>query len=148
MQRAQFRGGDVPSRWIARSHLLTLYRRWVTAGDSITLVSSSARGAAPRSSKRRTPSEQEGRKVDLHFVQQSGAQALLDDIRAAGDRDLLVARGCTSLRDGGVDSLGDERVRRPALLRHRLARVVGQSSDIVRSSISLVIVPPAHRGHL
>ena len=55
-----------------------------------------------------TPSEQDGRQVDVYLVKQSGSYALLGDASGAyGDILVLCDRSC--LLDGALDAVGDER---------------------------------------
>src|SRR5687767_8423807 len=70
--------------------------------------------------------EQHGRDVNLQFVDQSSAQELLDRVRAAGDRDVLVAGGCPGLLEGALDAVGDEGERCSSLLGHGLPGMVGE----------------------
>jgi hypothetical protein len=45
--------------------------------------------------------QKRGDQVDLQLVEQSRLQVLLNDARAAGERDVLVAGGCPSLLERG-----------------------------------------------
>src|SRR5439155_7130283 len=65
--------------------------------------------------------QEHGDEVDLQFVEEAGLQVLLSDMRAAGHPDVLLA-GCRfGLLERGLDAVGDEGERGPALLGHRLA---------------------------
>src|SRR5439155_1739998 len=67
--------------------------------------------------------------VDQELVDQPGFQVLLGDVGAAADRDVLVAGRLLGLLERGLDAVGDEGECGAALLRHRLAGVVGEDED-------------------
>src|SRR5205085_11720237 len=60
--------------------------------------------------------EQQRGDVDAQLVEEAGAEVLLDDVGAARNRDVLVARGRPSLLERRLDPVGDERERGPSLL--------------------------------
>ena len=81
------------------------------------------------SSKSRSPSPSSSGATWICISSSSpAAQVLLDGARAAGDDDVLVAGRGARLLERGLDAVGDEVERRPALLE-RLARVVGEHED-------------------
>ena len=81
--------------------------------------------------------------MDQELVELAGLQVLLGDARAAGDADVLLARRGPGLLERGLDPIGDEGERRPALHREGLAGVVGE--DEHRDAEGRVIAPPAMR---
>ena len=81
--------------------------------------------------------------VELELVEKARAQDLLGDARAAGDRDVPIARRRPSLLDCALDAVRDERVRRPSLLDHGVTLVVGE--DEHRDAERRVVSPPTVR---
>ena len=63
-----------------------------------------------------TVTEQDMHYVNLYFVNQSGFQALLSDMRATGFHNIFIPCGCFCLPDGAFDTVGDEGKRRPPFL--------------------------------
>jgi hypothetical protein len=54
-----------------------------------------------------TRAEQNGRNIKLHFVQQTGFDTLLGDVRA-GDGDILAPGELPRLENGAFHAIGDE----------------------------------------
>ena len=124
-------------------YFTTRYLTCVTFGDSITLVTSSGGVGAELVEEPHSVSEQERSDVDLQLVEQPGLQALLNDVRTSGHRTFLSPAAARACVERGVEPVGDERERRPALLRQRLAGVVGEDED--RDAERRVVAPPAVR---
>src|SRR5205823_623746 len=85
--------------------------------------------------------EQRRRDVQLHLVDQAGAQVLLCGLRAAGERDVLAARGAPRLLERRLDAFADEGKRRAALQLERLASVMGENEYGVMKR--RILSPPA-----
>src|SRR4051812_26948429 len=90
----------------------------------------------------RAAAEQDRRDVDLHLLDDAGAQVLLRDVGPAADRDVLVAGRLARLRERRLGAVCDER-ERAAGQDERLARVVGE--DEHRVVEGRLVAPPAVR---
>src|SRR6266508_1941909 len=88
-------------------------------------------------------SEQERGEMDLELVEEPGPQILLGDVRSAGDRDVLLRGGCSSLVERGLDPVGDEGERCSTLLDHRFSRMVRE--DEHRHAERWIVSPPSVR---
>ena len=78
--------------------------------------------------------------MELHLVDETGAQALLRDVRAARDENVPVARRRARLREGCLDAAGDED-ERPSLQLERIALVMGEHER--RDAEGRLVAPPA-----
>jgi hypothetical protein len=79
--------------------------------------------------------------VQPQLVDQARRQVLVHRRRAAGDRDIGIARCRARLRQRRLDPVGDERERRPALHLERRPLVVGEHEH--RRVVRRVVAPPA-----
>src|SRR5205814_5416544 len=71
----------------------------------------------------------------------SRCQVLLHDLAAAPKHDVLAAGGLPCSFERGLDSVGDEVVRGPALHLHGITRVMGENEHGV--VVGRVVAPPA-----
>src|SRR5579859_5705192 len=85
--------------------------------------------------------EQDRHDYKVHFVDQAGAEVLLNGGRAAAEPHVPAVRGSVCLLQRGLDAIGYEMERRAALHRDRGARIVGEHED--RVMVRRVVSPPA-----
>src|SRR4051794_41975672 len=78
------------------------------------------------------------------LVDQPRRQIGVDRRRSAGDRDVALTCRAAGLVERGLDAVGDEVERRPAVHGQRLARIVGQHEDrrVIRRGGSPPPPPP------
>src|SRR6266508_376739 len=88
-----------------------------------------------------TVAEQHWNNVELELVQQPRRQVLLNDVAAAQEQDVFAAGGLLCLVERGLDSVGDEVERGPALHLHGIARVMGDDEHGVVEG--RLVAPPA-----
>ena len=78
--------------------------------------------------------------MELDLVDQTRGQVLVDDRGPSADEDVLVARGLSCPREGGLDAVGNEGEGGVGE-RQRLALVMGEDKDgLVERGI---LAPPA-----
>src|SRR4051794_443397 len=90
---------------------------------------------------RLAPSEQDGRKREVQFIDQAGLQILANCRNATANLDVASSRGVACALERGVDTVRDEVERGAALHYDRLAGMVRQ--DERRSVIGRIVSPPA-----
>src|SRR5437899_7708853 len=88
-----------------------------------------------------TVAQQHRDDVELKFVEQSRCQILLSDVGAAPKHYVFAAGGLPCLFERGLDSVGDEVERGPALHLHGITRVMGEDEHGV--VVGRVVAPPA-----
>src|SRR5262249_28096760 len=86
-------------------------------------------------------SEQDRDDRDDELVEQTGCEVLLGDGRPATERALLLPGCSPRLFESGLDPVGDEVERRPALQLQRLPRMVSEDED--RVVVGRIVSPPA-----
>ena len=84
--------------------------------------------------------EEDRHEIEPDLVDEARGESLAGDGRPAGDSDVAAGRRLLRLRDRGLDAVGDERERRPALALERWARVMGDDED--RKVERRILAPP------
>src|SRR6185437_13017298 len=87
-----------------------------------------------------TATEESRHLVDDHFIHEAGIEILLADLGAAGERDVLTARGAPRLDERGLDAVRDKVERRVAVHRERRSRVMREHEHRVMKR--WVVSPP------
>jgi hypothetical protein len=80
------------------------------------------------------------------LVEKSSVEALLNEVRASGHRDVFLAGGLASLGERGLEAVRDEDERRATLLLHGLPRVVGENEH--RHAERGIVSPPPVRDRI